>query len=154
MNDLYYHIHGELEGRQITSGSFQELLSFLLELNVFEHNPLEQLQTTHPMANCKLFFDVRHIRYELGVEYWNHSNWKASKELAEKMLHVMHKANLVKSYADAKLSTLRSLLTFLSVYNGAVSLCTSSDSFSSRDYVSTYCFPLCTWILPNMCNAT
>ncbi len=31
INDLYYHVHGELEGRQITSGPFQELLCFLLE---------------------------------------------------------------------------------------------------------------------------
>jgi nuclear pore complex protein Nup188 len=124
INDLYYHIHGELEGRRITSGSFEELLSFLLEFKVFEHNPLKKLQTPQPAASYNLLFDVQHIRDELGVEYWNHSDWKTSKEVAEKMLHIMHKANLIKYFADAKLSTLRSMLTFLSVYNGAVRSCT------------------------------
>ncbi|XP_062205788.1 uncharacterized protein LOC133907725 isoform X2 [Phragmites australis] len=121
INDLYYHIHGELESRQITSGPFQELLSFLLEFKVFEHNPWKQLQTTYPVANDNFLFDVPHIRDELGVDLWTHSDWKTSKEVAEKMLDIMRKANLMKCYADAKLSTLRSFVTFLSVYTGASS---------------------------------
>ncbi|XP_066386529.1 uncharacterized protein [Miscanthus floridulus] len=121
INDLYYHIHGELEGRQISSGPFQELLSFLLELKLFEHNPVEQLQNTYLMANDKFVFDVEHIHDELGVDLWTDSDRKRSKEVAKKMLDIMHKANLMKCYADAKLSALRSFLTFLSVYTGAVS---------------------------------
>ncbi|XP_062200605.1 uncharacterized protein LOC133903312 isoform X2 [Phragmites australis] len=129
INDLYYHIHGELEGRQITSGPFQELLNFLLHFKVFEHNPSEQLQNTYLVANDKFLFDVAHIRDELGVDLWTHSDWKTSKEVAEKMLYIMCKANQMKCYADAKLSTLRSFLTFLSVCTGA----SSNKNFYSPD---------------------
>lgn len=125
INDLYYHIHGELEGRQITPGPFQEILCFLLKFNVFEHNPLEQLQSTFPAANDNFLFNVPHIRDELGVELWNHSDWKTYKEVAEKMLDIMCKANLMKCHADAMLCTLRSFITFLSVYTGTVSLYSS-----------------------------
>ncbi|CAL4924385.1 unnamed protein product [Urochloa decumbens] len=120
INDLYYHIHGELDGRQITSGPFQELLSFLLEFKLFEHDPLEQLQTC-PMANANSLFNIEHIHDELGVDLWINSDSKGSKEIVEKILDTMRKANLMKCYADAKLSTLRSFLTFLSVYTGASS---------------------------------
>ncbi|CAN6324272.1 unnamed protein product [Urochloa humidicola] len=120
ISDLYYHIHGELDGRQISSGPFQELLSFLLEFKLFEHDPLEQLQTC-PMANANSLFNIEHIHDELGVDLWINSGSKGSKEIAENMLDAMRKANLMKCYADAKLSTLRSFLTFLSVYTAASS---------------------------------
>ncbi|KAF8646124.1 hypothetical protein HU200_065970 [Digitaria exilis] len=121
INDLYYHILGELEGRQISSGPFQELLSFLLEFKLFEHDPSEQLQKTFPVANANFLFNIEHIHDELGVDFWTNSDWKLSKEIAEKMLDIMREANLMKCYADAKLSTLRSFLTFLSVYTGVSS---------------------------------
>ncbi|XP_004983372.1 uncharacterized protein LOC101761606 isoform X2 [Setaria italica] len=121
INDLYHHIRGELEGRQISSGPFQELLSFLLEFKLFEHDPLEQLQNTCPVANANFLFNVEHIHDELGVDLWISSDRKSSKEVAEEMLDIMHKSNLMKCYADAKLSTLKSFLTFLSVYTGASS---------------------------------
>ncbi|KAK8445240.1 hypothetical protein SEVIR_9G289900v4 [Setaria viridis] len=121
INDLYHHIRGELEGRKISSGPFQELLSFLLEFKLFEHDPLEQLQNTCPVANANFLFNVEHIHDELGVDLWISSDRKSSKEVAEEMLDIMHKSNLMKCYADAKLSTLKSFLTFLSVYTGASS---------------------------------
>uniref|UniRef100_A0A0E0B7Z3 Uncharacterized protein n=1 Tax=Oryza glumipatula TaxID=40148 RepID=A0A0E0B7Z3_9ORYZ len=121
ISDLYYHIHGELEGRPITPGPFQELLCFLLEFKVFEHNPSEQLQKSFPAANGVSLFDVPHIRDELGLELWNHSDWKTYKEVADKMLDIMHKANLMKCQVDAKLCALRSFITFLSVCTGTSS---------------------------------
>jgi nuclear pore complex protein Nup188 len=122
INDLYYHIHGELEGRQITSGPFQELLCFLLEFKCFERNALDQPYRAFPGATDNILFDVAHTRDDLGVELWTHSDWKPEKEVAERMLDIMHKANKMKCDADAKLSTLRSFTTFLSVYIGTVSL--------------------------------
>jgi nuclear pore complex protein Nup188 len=121
MNDLYYHIHGELEGRQITSGPFQELLCFLLEFRCFERNASDQLHRAFPGTTDNILFDVAHTRDDLEVELWNHSYWKPEKEVAEKMLDIMHKANKMKCHADAELSTLRSFITFLSVYTGTVS---------------------------------
>lgn len=121
INDLYYHIHGELEGRQITSGPFQELLCFLLEFRFFECNASEQPNIAFPAATGNILFDFTHTRDDLGVELWNHSDWKPCKEVAEKMLDIMHKANWMKCYADAKLCTLRSFITFLSVYTGTSS---------------------------------
>nr|CAB3499889.1 unnamed protein product [Digitaria exilis] len=131
INDLYYHILGELEGRQISSGPFQELLSFLLEFKLFEHDPSEQLQKTFPVANANFLFNIEHIHDELGVDFWTNSDWKLSKEIAEKMLDIMREANLMKCYADAKLSTLRSFLTFLSVYTG-VFLCSQAKEALKR----------------------
>ncbi|XP_051206671.1 uncharacterized protein [Lolium perenne] len=121
INDLYYHIHGELEGRQITSGPFQELLCFLLEFKCFERNALDQPYRAFPGATDNILFDVAHTRDDLGVELWTHSDWKPEKEVAERMLDIMHKANKMKCDADAKLSTLRSFTTFLSVYIGTSS---------------------------------
>lgn len=71
------------------------------------------------MANDKFLFDVEHIHDELGVDLWTDSD-KRSKEVAKKMLDIMSKANLMKYYADAKLSALMSFLKFLSAYKGAV----------------------------------
>ncbi|WVZ58174.1 hypothetical protein U9M48_008470 [Paspalum notatum var. saurae] len=122
INDLYYHILGEIEGRQISSGPFQELLSFLLEFKLFENNPLEQLQNVFPMANTNFLFNVEHISDELGVDLWTNSDRNNSKEVATRMLDIMRNANLMKCYADAKLSTLRSFLAFLSVYTGVISI--------------------------------
>ncbi|OEL33302.1 hypothetical protein BAE44_0005677, partial [Dichanthelium oligosanthes] len=79
------------------------------------------IQNTCPVANANFLFNVEHIHDELGVDLWTNSDKKSSKEVAEKMLDIMCKANLMKCYADAKLSTLRSFLTFLSVYTGASS---------------------------------
>ncbi|XP_048540938.1 uncharacterized protein LOC125520147 [Triticum urartu] len=121
INDLYYHIHGELEGRQITPGPFQELLCFLLEFKFFECNATEQPHSAFPAVSGNVLFDVAHTRDDLGVKLWNHSDWKPCKEVAEKMLDIMHKANLMKRHADAKLCTLRSFITFLSVYTGTSS---------------------------------
>ncbi|CAM0911170.1 unnamed protein product [Alopecurus aequalis] len=121
INDLYYHVHGELEGRQITSGPFQELLCFLLQFRFFERNASEQPHSAFPAATDNILFDVAHTRDDLGVELWNHSDWKPEREVAEKMLNIMHKANWMKCHADAKLSTLRSFTTFLSVYIGTSS---------------------------------
>ena len=122
IKDLYYHVHGEFEGRQITSGPFQELLCFLLEFRFFERSASEQPHSAFPAATGNILFDVAHTRDDLGVELWNHSDWKPEREVAEKMLNIMHKANWMKCHADAKLSTLRSFTTFLSVYIGIVSL--------------------------------
>ncbi|KAI4976566.1 hypothetical protein ZWY2020_050173 [Hordeum vulgare] len=121
INDLYYHIHGELEGRQITPGPFQELLCFLLEFKFFECNATEQPHSAFPAVSDNVLFDVEHTRDDLGVKLWNHPDWKPCKEVAEKMLDIMHKANLMKRHADAKLCTLRSFITFLSVYTGTSS---------------------------------
>uniref|UniRef100_A0ACD5U6H4 Uncharacterized protein n=1 Tax=Avena sativa TaxID=4498 RepID=A0ACD5U6H4_AVESA len=121
INDLYYHIHGELEGRQITSGPFQDLLCFLLEFRFFECNASEQPNSAFPAATGNILFDVAHTLDDLGVELWDHSDWKPCKEVAEKMLDIMHKANWMKCHSDAKLCTLRSFITFLSVYIGTSS---------------------------------
>lgn len=81
---------------------------------------MEQLQNTSPVANNNVLFDVEQIHNELGVDLWTDSDRKRSKDVAKKMLDIMRNANLMKCYADAKLSTLRSFLKFLSVYTGVV----------------------------------
>lgn len=118
INDLYYHIQGELEGRETTPGPFQELFSFLLDLGAFQ---IREQKEDQNILDDFCMFDISHIRRELGIELWDYSDWKASKEVAEKMLHHMHKANLMISLANSKLFGLKALIKALSVYNGNVS---------------------------------
>lgn len=118
INDLYYHIQGELEGRETTPGPFQELFSFLLDLGAFQFREQKEDQN---ILDDFCMFDISRIRRELGFELWDYSDWKASKEVAEKMFHHMHKANLMISLANSKLFGLKALIKALSVYNGNVS---------------------------------
>ncbi|XP_020110275.1 uncharacterized protein LOC109725483 isoform X2 [Ananas comosus] len=117
INDLYYHIQGELEGRETTPGPFQELFSFLLDLGAFQFREQKEDQN---ILDDFCMFDISRIRRELGFELWDYSDWKASKEVAEKMFHHMHKANLMISLANSKLFGLKALIKALSVYNGNI----------------------------------
>ncbi|KAI4976560.1 hypothetical protein ZWY2020_050167 [Hordeum vulgare] len=85
------------------------------------NSPRKQPHSAFPAVSDNVLFDVEHTRDDLGVKLWNHPDWKPCKEVAEKMLDIMHKANLMKRHADAKLCTLRSFITFLSVYTGTSS---------------------------------
>lgn len=66
-------------------------------------------------------FDIARIQMELGMELWDHCNWKASKEVAHIMFLHMHEANLVMSITDSKHFALKALITVISVYTGKVS---------------------------------
>lgn len=120
LNDLYYHLHGELEGRQIHVGAFQEISDFLLELETFQSKACKDETDKWPPGHNINMFDVAQLREDLGIELWDHSNWGASKEIAEKMLLHMHEANLIMSISNSKHFSLEALISIISVHYGNV----------------------------------
>ncbi|XP_008788374.2 uncharacterized protein LOC103706141 isoform X1 [Phoenix dactylifera] len=121
ISDLYYHLQGELEGREITPGPFQELSGFLLDLETFQCSEQKQERNVWPPVRNVCMFDIARIQKELGMELWDHCNWKASKEVAHIMFLHMHEANLVMSIKDSKHFALKALITVISVYTGKIS---------------------------------
>ncbi|KAF8406575.1 hypothetical protein HHK36_008663 [Tetracentron sinense] len=118
LNDLYYHLQGELEGRKINPGPFKELSQYLLESNFLQTDQNECHADLSPPANDVFLFDLVRLRADLGLEFWDQSQWKTSKAVAERMLLYMQEENSMAFLASSKLSTLKALTTILSVYEG------------------------------------
>lgn len=121
LNDLYYHMEGELGGRQITQGPFQELSHFVLESEPFQWTVGKNEDDGWLTVNFNSMFDISHVQAELGLELWEHSGWKESIEVAERMLRYMKDANLIMSLSVSKNYALQSLVAILSMQNGNVS---------------------------------
>lgn len=115
LNDLYYHIQGELQGRKIGSGPFKELSQFLAESKPFQKYEQKYDGDLARAMDARLF-DTEHIRADLGLDVWDYSHWKASKATGETMLHYMQNANSMVLLSRSKLSALKSLLTVLIIY--------------------------------------
>lgn len=122
VSDLYYHLLGKLEGREITSGPFQELLNLLLSLGVFECNDITFKRNFDLPYKDVSMFDIKKVEEEIGSELWEYSEWKACKEVSQRMFVYMHSANLSSDITDSKHSCLKALLSVLSVYKGNVSI--------------------------------
>ena len=58
LNDLYNHMQGELEGRQITQGPFEELSHFLLESETFQCNRCKIEDDGRSPASVVSMFDT------------------------------------------------------------------------------------------------
>lgn len=121
LSDLYYHLEGELDGRKIGAGPFKELSEFLVESQI-----LQQYQhkfDSNLFVTCKsvYLFDLERIRADLGSDLWDHLKWKASKAIAERMLRQMMEANSMVLLRNSKLSSLKSLITVLTIYGKDVS---------------------------------
>ncbi|XP_077246551.1 nucleoporin (DUF3414) isoform X2 [Tasmannia lanceolata] len=118
LNDLYYHLQGEMEGREITPGPFRDLSQYLFGLEILYTNERKHMMDFYPPDSDTYLFDHRHLRASLGIEFWDHSDWKASKAVAESMLLHMYNANMMLFLADSKHSALKALIAILSVYEG------------------------------------
>ncbi|RWW66359.1 hypothetical protein BHE74_00026284, partial [Ensete ventricosum] len=129
ISDLYYHLQGRLEGREIPSGPFQDLSNFLLSLGTFECNDekYERLFFLH-LDNIRMF-DIKKVQEEIGAELWDLSDWKTSKEVAESMFMHMHSANSSLTIATSKHFALEALVSVIAVYKGNVSYPEHFDSF-------------------------
>ncbi|GMP64164.1 hypothetical protein CsSME_00025565 [Camellia sinensis var. sinensis] len=115
LSDLYYHLHGELDGRKIDPGPFKELCQYLVKskfLQMYRHKYNGDL-----FAHAKdvYLFDSLRFRADLGIDLWDYSEWKASKAVAETMLLCLQDANSMVLLASSKLSALKSLITILSM---------------------------------------
>jgi len=119
-SDLYCHLQGKLEGRDIPTGPFKELFQFLVETSFWE----KYKQKTNKDVNMALgdcLFDTQQIQTELGIDIWDFSEWKTSKTTAEEMLNYMQRANSMVLLSTSQLSVLHALISVLILYEDNVS---------------------------------
>ncbi|KAI3446215.1 hypothetical protein Pfo_002880 [Paulownia fortunei] len=117
LSDLFYHIQGELEGRQIDNRPFKELLQFLVDskfLDAYKYKQDDDL-----LANIKsvYLYDTVRLRADLGLEIWDLLAWKKSKKFAETMLLCLQDSNSRMLLSNSKLSALRGLITLLYLHD-------------------------------------
>jgi nuclear pore complex protein Nup188 len=118
LNDLYYHLQGELGGRKMGTGPFKELSQYLVESNFlgsYQHQFNEDF-----FAKNMCLFDLKQLRADLNLGAWDCSDWRTSKEIAETMLHFLQDANAVMLLSSSKLSALKELIAVLAVYHDDV----------------------------------
>ncbi|KAJ4965226.1 hypothetical protein NE237_017075 [Protea cynaroides] len=116
LSDLYYHLEGELQGRTINPGPFRELSLYLIESKLFQINEKKHKWDFSVSARDICIFDSVQLLVDMGLEFWDHSEWKASKPVAEKMLLCMQDANSMVFLTRSKLAPLKALTMMLSVY--------------------------------------
>ncbi|CAN1259549.1 Nucleoporin NUP188, partial [Linum perenne] len=116
LNDLYYHLQGELEGRRIGPGPFKELSQYLAQSNSLQSCKREY--DNEPLASTKevYLYDVKCIKKDLGLDLWNYTSWKASKDVVDAMLDYMDEANSMLLVLSSKLSALRELTTVFTIF--------------------------------------
>ncbi|KAL4616065.1 hypothetical protein ACB092_07G172100 [Castanea dentata] len=118
LSDLYYQLQGEFEGRKIAPGAFKELQQYLVEskfLQTYHHKYDDDLFAT---SKDVYLFDLERLRADMGLDMWDCSEWKASKTIAETMLHCMQDANSMILLSSSKHSALKALISVLTVYEG------------------------------------
>ena len=111
LSDLYYHMQGELEGRRIENGPFKELSQFLMDSKL--------LQIYQKMSDCELLgeakighlFDLMLLQHDIGLDIWDYSEWKASKQIAETALFHLQAANSMVLLVGSRLQALRAIIT-------------------------------------------
>ncbi|XP_010261283.1 PREDICTED: uncharacterized protein LOC104600140 [Nelumbo nucifera] len=116
LSDLYYHLEGELEGRTMSPGPFKDLSQYLIESNLLQINEQMDRGDFYSASNCAFLYDLVLLQVDMGLEFWDHSEWKASKPIAERMLSYMQNANSMAFLANSKLSALKALTAMLCVY--------------------------------------
>eukprot|EP01018_Ginkgo_biloba_P018782 Gb_15236 [translate_table: standard] len=133
INDLYYHLQGEIEGRQIPPGSFQRISDHLITLEIdtlLQTRKHVRSNELHPLYDDKFIYDTESIGEDLGIEWWSQSGDKAFTAGIEKALQLMTRANRASCLADSQLSALKSWTTLLalSIFNKKIG--TESGSIS------------------------
>eukprot|EP00257_Ricinus_communis_P020943 XP_015580313.1 uncharacterized protein LOC8265348 isoform X1 [Ricinus communis] len=118
LNDLYYHLQGELEGRKMGPGPFKELSLFLVESKCLQI--YQQKYSDECLADVKdiYLYDLIRIKTDLGLDMWDYTEWKEYKAIAETMLGCMQQMNSMVILSSSKLSMLKALITVLTMYEG------------------------------------
>lgn len=118
LSDLYYHMQGELEGRYIENGPFKELSQFLMDSKL--------LQIYQKWFDCELLgaakighrFDLMRLRHDIGLDIWDYSEWKTSKQIAETTLFHLQATNSMVLLVGSRLLALRAIITLLTLNMG------------------------------------
>uniref|UniRef100_A0A2P2LVR1 Uncharacterized protein LOC105141252 isoform X2 n=1 Tax=Rhizophora mucronata TaxID=61149 RepID=A0A2P2LVR1_RHIMU len=116
LNDLYYHLQGELEGRTISPGTFKELSQYVIESNCLQIYQVKYNDEFSGNVKDVYLYDLPHIQSDMGLDAWDYTEWKVSKDIAEKMLAYMQEVNSMVLLTRSKLSALTALITVLTVY--------------------------------------
>ncbi|OMO74466.1 hypothetical protein CCACVL1_16703 [Corchorus capsularis] len=100
----------------MSPGPFKELSQFLIESKMVKM--YENMCSVDPFSTADdvYMFDLAHIKADLGLDMWDYSEWKTSKAIADTMLCCMQKANSMLLIGSSKLSSLKALITLLTVY--------------------------------------
>ncbi|CAM6047081.1 unnamed protein product [Sphagnum compactum] len=122
LSDLYQHLLGELEGgRQVPSGSFQEVATYLLnkEMDILldqNKKPSSLGDGFHPSYGNGFVYDTDELERELGIDWWPHTVFTSlPAATVESAVHSMQQANAMASLGHAQLSSLRAWSTLLTV---------------------------------------
>lgn len=118
VNDLYYHLQGELEGRQIPPGSFQKVSDYLIKLkldSILQSSTRVRSQDLHPLYGGDYIYDTKSLEAELGMEWWPSSDEKSSIVAAHKILQALNHANIAFCLADAQKNALKAWMTLLTL---------------------------------------
>ncbi|GAB4838483.1 hypothetical protein Ancab_028027 [Ancistrocladus abbreviatus] len=126
LNDLFYHLQGELEGRIIDPGPFKELSQFLIDSNLLQTHQKNFDDDILLDAKDLYLFDLVRLRQDMGLDTWDYSEWKASKEIAETLLFHLQNANSMLLLASSGLSVLRGLMMVLTLNESADEKSTTS----------------------------
>ncbi|XP_021753127.1 uncharacterized protein LOC110718576 isoform X2 [Chenopodium quinoa] len=118
LNDLYYHLQGELEGRDIEHGAFKELSQFLSSSNLLQAYQKKCVNDYSAGANNAYLFDLWRLQRDIGLHIWDCSEWKASKKIAETTLLYVQRANSMLLILGSRLPALRALVTILTLNMG------------------------------------
>lgn len=121
LSDLYCHLQGKLEGRDIPTGPFKELFQFLVESSFWEKYKQKTNLDVKIVLGDSILFDTHQIRTELGTDIWDFSEWKTSKTTAQEMLSYMQRANSMVLFSTSQLSVLHALISVLILYEDNVS---------------------------------
>ncbi|XP_071723037.1 uncharacterized protein [Rutidosis leptorrhynchoides] len=140
LDDLYYHLEGELNGRVIGRGPFKELCQYLVESKLLR--TLEHKFDQDPFAIAKdaCVYDIKHVQEDLQLDLWDYSDWKGSKATAETMLQYMQNVNAISLLSNGKLSSLKALMDALTVYGNGVSILLSPRFFRYPASATHICF--------------
>ncbi|XP_059297405.1 uncharacterized protein LOC132050256 isoform X2 [Lycium ferocissimum] len=122
LNDLFYHLQGELEGRQISHIPFKELSQYLLQSNFLQTYHHKHDEDIFPQTDGVCLYDTDRLQGDMAVDLWDLSDWKPSKAVAEMLLLSLQNVNVMLSLTRSKLSALIALTTALSISDNDNSL--------------------------------
>ncbi|KAK4375118.1 hypothetical protein RND71_005795 [Anisodus tanguticus] len=137
LNDLFYHLQGELEGRQISHIPFKELSQYLLQSNFLQTYHRKHNEDIFPQTDGVGLYDTDRLQGDMAIDLWDLSDWKASKGVAEMLLLSLQNVNLMVSLTTSKLSALIALATTFSISdNDSVSFASLENEVKSGRKIS------------------
>ncbi|KAL9253348.1 hypothetical protein AKJ16_DCAP10515 [Drosera capensis] len=135
LSDLHYHLEGELVGRGIESGPFQELAQFLADSDHFQRYKRHDDDFLLD-GNDVFVFDLERLRQDMGLDTWTHSAWKASVKIADSLLLHLQNVNSMMIQLASRIASLRAFIMVLSL-NESTGERINTSSRTHEDIISS-----------------